>query len=326
MSGGRVVLAGQGRWSRVLAAGLAEYAGLDAAVVPFDSLRDAASPRAWRTLASAGTIVRVGFRPGAATWRGRALDAAFGLVDALSGRHETVYYWIGSDVQKAAADVRAGRDVRRFRRLAAGGRHMAGSEPLRDDLAALGIEAELVDFAWKPAAAPETPPDMPERFTVLTYIPDPRSAFYGGPTVLQAARDLPDVRFVVMGGTGSWAPDAPDNVEFAGWVTDPAPLYAESSCVVRMVEYDSIGGTAVEGLLFGRPVLYSRPLEHTVQVPFGDARALAHALADLRARHAAGDLAPDAQVAAWARERFDPAARFRNLAAAIRGGGTGSDA
>lgn len=326
MSGSRIVLAGQGRWSRALEAGLAEYAGLEVAVVPFDGLRDAASPRTWRTLASADTIVRVGFRPGAATWRGRALDAAFALLGALSGRHATVYYWIGSDVHKAAADLRAGRDVRRFRRLVASGRHMAGSEPLRDDLAAIGIDAEIVDFPSKVAQPEGALPGMPERFTVLTYIPDARAAFYGGPTVLQAARELPDVRFVVMGGVGSWAPDAPENVEFAGWVADPAPLHGASSCVVRMVEYDSIGGTVAEGLLFGRPVIYSRPLEHTIQVPFGDADALVEAIAALRDRHAAGELAPDAQAARWARERFDPAMRFRDLAAAIVGPVAGSDA
>lgn len=323
MSARRIVLTGQGRWSRLLAEGLARHTGLEVGVAPLDGLADAAKPRTWRTLLGATTIVRVGFRPGAATWRGRALDAAFALVDAFGRRHDTVYYWIGSDVARATADLAAGRGVRRFRRMVAHGRHMAGSEPLRADLSGIGVDAELVDFAWEPAAAPLEPAPLPDEFGVQTYVPDARYAFYGGPEIIEAARALPDVRFRVMGGTGGWAVDAPANVEFLGWVGDPAPAYTAASCVVRMVEYDSIGGTAVEGLLAGRPVVYSRPLEHTIRVPFGDAAALTRALAGLRDAHAAGTLTADVEAAAWARRTFDPAARFRGLARAISGGAEG---
>ncbi len=314
MSAPRIVLTGQGHWSRILAKGLARHAGLAVQVAALDRPRDVGRLAAWRALLFADVIVRVGFRPGAATWRGQALDAAFAFVDMLGKKHQTIYYWIGSDVQRTVEEIQSGCDTRRFRRMAARGRHMAGSRPLQRDLATIGVDATLVDFAWAPVAAPSVLPPLPEGFTVLTYVPDARSDFYGGVQILRTARTVPGARFVVMGGSGCWAVDIPENVTFTGWVDDPASLYANSSCIVRMVEYDSVGGTAVEGLLFGRPVIYSRPLEHTIHVPFGDVDELIRVVTELVGRHAAGELAPDTDSARWAREQFDPEKRFRRLA------------
>jgi glycosyltransferase involved in cell wall biosynthesis len=312
----RIVLAGQGRWSRALAAGLEKHAGLRVDVAAFDGLADAVRPASWRVLLAADTIVRIGFRPAAATWRGALFDASLRLAQALGHARSIVYFWIGSDVRRAAEDLSAGRNLVAFRRAAASGRHLAGSEPLRRDLSGLGVDAVLVPFPWELPEVP-TPPPLPDRFSVLSYVPDARSDFYGGPDILDAARALPDVRFVIMGGDGTWAVGAPANVRFAGWVAETAPLYAEASCVVRSVRFDSVGGTAVEGLAFGRPVIYSCELEHTAHVPFGDTAGLIAAVRELHESHLRGDLAVDKSIARWARKRFDPHARFLRFAEVI---------
>lgn len=317
-SPGRVVLAGQGRWARALAEGLARYAGLSAEVAAFDRASDALSLSRWSAIRNADTLVLVGFRPAANTVRGRVFDAALAL--ALAGRDtRVIHYWIGTDVQRALADAAAGR-ADRLRRAIPGREHFAGSEPLARDLATLGIGARVVPFPWEGVPSPDELPAMPARFTVLSYVPDARSEFYGGPELVAAARALPRARFVVMGGTGTWAEDAPDNLEFAGWVADTAGLYAGASCVVRLTEYDSIGGTAVEGLAWGRPVIYNHELAHATRVPFRDAPALIGALEALARRHAADTLEPDSDASAWARREFDPATRFSALAGALAEG------
>ncbi|WP_256793811.1 glycosyltransferase family 4 protein [Terrabacter sp. Ter38] len=191
--------------------------------------------------------------------------------------------------------------------------HLSGSEPLRSELARAGISAPVVGFPWRTVQAPDVLPPFPPQFTVLTYVPDSRSDFYGGAIIVAAARQLPEVRFEVMGGTGSWVEEPPPNLHFLGWVEDPATAYAQATCVLRLVQHDSIGGTAVEGLLFGRPVLYSQALKHTLNVEL-DRDAVCRALAKVAREWAAGRLKPDEGAARWARTTFDPTTRFQNLA------------
>lgn len=312
--GSKIVLVGQGRWSRVLAEGLQHHCGLSVNVVAFDHASDALAIAHWSAIVRARTVVRVGFRPGARTWRGRGLDAAFALATQLGPRKRVICYWIGTDVRNALADVSAGRPTPAFTRARDRWTHIAGSQPLADDLALIGIDADVVDFPWRvDAHVPEVTP-LPARFTVLTYVPDARAAFYDGPTIVEAARRLPDVRFRIAGGDGTWTSDAPDNVEFLGWLGDMEPAYRDSSVVVRLAEYDSLGGTMLEGLLHGRAVIYSRPFPRTIHVPFGDADALVEQVGRLQRLHSAGELSADAETAEWAREFCDPHRRFTGLA------------
>ncbi|MBD3782263.1 MAG: hypothetical protein IE926_04790 [Micrococcales bacterium] len=309
----RIVLVGQAHWVRGLSRGLADV-GLAVGSVPLQSIRDALNPTAWRQISRAQVILRVGFRPGAHTWRGRAFDAALALV----GRRATPYcYWIGTDVMNLLLDKAADGKTAGWRSPHTAAFHLAGSAPLARELAEVGIDAEIVGFPWKTLEAPSLLPEFPPGLTVLTYVPDARAEFYGGPVIVEAARRLPHVAFRVMGGAGTWCREVPDNVEFLGWVDDPAAAYSCANCVVRMVEHDSIGGTAVEGLLFGRRVLYSQPLEHTVHIE-RTADSLVNALESAEADARAGRLGPDAEAAEWARREFDHVSRFALLAERLR--------
>lgn len=313
-SGTKIVLTGQGNWCRVLADGLKRHCGLSVNVAAFDHASDALAIAHWSAIVRARTVVRVGFRPGARTWRGRGLDAAFALATRLGPRKRVICYWIGTDVRNALADVSAGRPTAALTRARDRWTHIAGSQPLADDLARAGVDAEVVDFPWRVDAHVPDVTALPSQFTVLTYIPDSRAVFYDGPAILEAARRLPDVLFRIAGGDGSWAADVPGNVEFLGWLDDMEPAYRDASVVVRLAEYDSLGGTMLEGLLHGRTVVYSQPFEHTTYVPFGDTEALIERLAELQRRHIAGELSADTRTAAWAREFCDPHTRFARLA------------
>lgn len=315
MSRDFILLVGQGRWARSLAEGLSD-AGLEVDVAPLDSLRNALTPATWKQVARAAAVVRIGFRPGAKTWRGLAFDTAMRIF--TRGSAKTCCYWIGTDVMQFAEDARKGARVRAWRSPAfSAHQHIAGSEPLRRELEEAGIGATVVGFPWRTVNAPPMLPPLPEKFTIATYVPDARSDFYGGLTLLEVARRLPGVRFEVMGGIGSWAVDAPPNVVFLGWVSDPSELYARSSCVLRLTAHDSIGGTAVEGLLFGRPVIYTQELNHAEKVD-ATADAVADTIERLLNHHRQGTLKPDEQAAAWARKEFDHVRRFAELASHLR--------
>lgn len=304
------VLIGQGGWVTKLAEGL-HGAGFPVGVVPLGSARRALDPRTWSRVWSATVLVRVGFRPGAQTWRGRAFDSALKI---FGRRAKVVCYWIGTDVMNLTDDIASGVRVAGWRTPAFGAdHHLAGSEPLQKELAAAGIAATALGFPWRTVDPPRELPPFPSQFTVLSYVPDSRADFYGGPTLLAAAQRFPDVRFEVMGGAGSWAEHAPPNLHFLGWVDDPAVLYSRASCVVRIVDHDSIGGTAVEGLLFGRPVLYSQELAQARRVD-ANPDSLCAALGELVEEWATGRLAPNMAAAECARVEFDHVTRFEGLA------------
>ncbi|MBD3947187.1 glycosyltransferase [Nocardioides ganghwensis] len=259
-------------------------------------------------------VVRVGFRPGSRTARGRLFDALLGILSKGSLR---VMYWIGTDVQRLVAEVEGGAAPLRTRAMSRTHWHLAGSSRLRSELAAVGVDARLVDFPSFVSMPVGSLPEMPSRFTALTYIPDFRSGFYGGDVILQLARARPDVDFVVMGGDGTWAGDAPANVRFVGWVSDPSSLYARSSCVLRLPEHDSVGATAAEALLYGRPLIYTESLPYSKLVDRELPSVLA-ALDDLHHAHSKGDLLPNVDASNWAKQEFDPESRFARLANVLR--------
>ena len=312
------VLAGQGKWCKAFADGLARHAGLNVAVVPFDSVRDAMSVGSWRAVRNADLVVRVGFRPGSPTWRGRAFDELFSLLAGRPGAARTAYLWIGTDVSDTLRDHAAGRLTHRWRRAAEQSAHLALTDDLAAELASVGVTARVVGYS-PPALATEGPLELlPDRFSALTYIPDSRPHFYGGAQIAEAARALPEVEFNVLAGSGGWLEGAPPNLHFLGRQESAARWMGQSSCLVRIVEHDGAGSMVAEMLSRGRHAIYSRPHEHTTFVAFSDTPGLIAALATLRDRHAAGTLLPDIEAAAWARAYFDPQTRFAALAEALQ--------
>ncbi|MCU1442150.1 MAG: hypothetical protein JWQ59_300 [Cryobacterium sp.] len=309
----RLAFVGQARWAQQLANGTVAQ-GLDAHVVSAEPPWNLLRLTSLRSLMGSDVVIRVGFRPGAKTTRGRLFDALLGVLSRGSLR---VMYWIGTDVQRLVAEVEGGAASQRTRAMRRTHWHLAGSSRLKSELAAVGVDARLVDFPSFVSMPVGRLPDMPSRFTALTYIPDFRSRFYGGDVILELARARPDIDFVVMGGDGTWAGDAPANVQFVGWVSDPAPLYSHSSCVLRLPEHDSVGATAAEALLYGRPLLYTESLPYAKLVDRELTSVLA-ALDDLHRAHSKGELYPNVNASNWARQEFDPETRFARLANVLR--------
>lgn len=171
------------------------------------------------------------------------------------GRSPVVMHWVGSDVTYALAVARRGK---LSQRLLKGPVHWAEAPWTAAELASLGVAAAIVPLV--PARLPESVPPLPPRFTVLSYLPDSRAAFYGRDTVFALASALPQVRFLVAGGTGR-AQTAPPNVEFLGWLTQMAPVYAESTVLLRLPEHDGLSFMVLEALTAGRHVIWNHPFE-----------------------------------------------------------------
>jgi len=264
-------------------------------------------------------VVRVAGPP-RLRWR---LARVWMMLHRLRPELTTFIYWIGTDVMRACARV-AG-EVPPTRTLLAdlaavrACRNIAGAHHLTTELAEIGIKAETVPFPGFSLEPPAETNPMPAAMTVLSYVPDGRRDFYCLPALFSAARALPDVRFRIAGGHKTNLVDIPANVEFLGYVKDMSFAYADASVVVRLVEHDAVGATVAEGLLAGRPVIYSRPLPHTIHVPYADGEALVAALRDLRAQHASGGIPLNLAGREWAVREFDQDRRLARLLEVLLG-------
>lgn len=314
----KVVFIGQRDWCDLCAASVNGLHDQRAEAVGFEIDRPAQLLVPARLLAAfrADVLVRVGFRPGSPTRSGRAFEAFWSVVRMFNRRAEVVFYWVGTDVALAVGQVTSGASSQRMYALANAATHWATSEQLVQELAAIGIRAEHLTIPWTLKSPPATVPPLPKQFTVLTYIPDTRADFYGGRSILEVARSLPDGQFVVMGGHGRWAEDPPPNVHFVGWV-DADEYYPESSVVARVVEHDGGGGTALEGLLYGRHVVYTQERPYCRLVEFGNVDELLGALRELKALHDSGTLRLNHEGRQWALDNVSPHAIASALLCAI---------
>lgn len=318
---------GQGRWCRLLARAVDEHGSgrFQGRAIELDH----ASRAVFRVLAlrhvrPGDAVIRVGFRPAARTWRGWAFDRVWTAFRWANPRARIVVYWIGSDVLKAMRERHGEREGRIIRRVAGkDAMHIAGAPWLVSELATLGIEGRFVPIPWLYAPVPVTAPPFPETFTVVSYIPDSKRVFYGWRSVEAAARALPDVAFHVVAGTGAGLDDPPANVRFLGWVDGMDGVYRAATVVVRMPEHDAIGGTVLEGLAYGKPVIYSYELDHCEHVPFDDAEGLIAVLRRLRDEWVRGELRLNESGREFVIRKFQPdlaVARLEKLVSGIGGG------
>ena len=237
-------------------------------------------------------LLRMGFRPAARTARGRAFEWYWRALSRRHSRARTVYYWLGTDVVHASRDAARWPSSRAALSRTREDLHLACAPWLIDELRGLGIASELAVIP-ETTRPPATVAAMPRDLTVLTYLPHGRFDFYGGPTIMAAAAQLPDIRFRVVGSSRDDIPGAPANMDCLGWVSDMTRVYEESSVVVRIPEHDGYGGTVIEALLHGRYAVYTHEVPHVFQVAHTSVSDLTGILGSLRDRHLAGLLGPN---------------------------------
>jgi hypothetical protein len=308
----RVALCGQPHWTRSLIDLLTEYTPDQ--VTAFHAgplLSRAARPRG---LGGPDVVLRVGFRPGASTARGRGFDALWRAARAANPKAQAVFYWIGGDVSSTLRDAAEGRLTTRPFADARNARHLAGAPWFARELEQIGLTAEPILF---PVALPAVrePHALPDGFRVLTYLPAGRTADYGSREIIAAADRLADLRFVVVGGSD--LDDHPANVQLLGWLPSMEEQYISTCVVLRLPRHDALGATLREALVHARHVIYTYNLPHVTYVPFGDASALTIALTTMAERHSRGHLGLNIEGRAYALQAFDPRDLTLKLAAAL---------
>jgi glycosyltransferase involved in cell wall biosynthesis len=135
---------------------------------------------------------------------------------------------------------------------------MADSPALATELAQMDIHAPVVRLL--PLAIEADVEPLPPAFTILSFWWDGRRDFYGGHIVLELAREMPDVQFLIAGATGAGESPSP-NVQFLGFQDDLSQTYRRSSLLIRLPEHDSLSAMVLEMLARGRYVIYNRSVD-----------------------------------------------------------------
>ena len=206
-------------------------------------------------------------------------------------------HWIGSDVLKLGQLLRQNpqRWLSFYRHVAQA--HFADSPELADELADLGLQAEL--FRLLPSSiVPQDPLacPFPEKPGVLFYWSSQRREFYGGAVADGLIRAFPDVAFYVVGSDGVGEFQA-NNLTYLGKVSNMEDAYRKISVFIRMPEHDSLSAMVLECLARGRFVIYSKPFPHTQM-----ARTLEEARGALR--RCLDEPAPNIEGATFVLEHF----------------------
>lgn len=229
----------------------------------------------WHML-SARTVYLIG----GSTERGGALKLAMLLNKYI------VMHWVGTDVLNARAACRAGTADAALLRAS---RHLCEVDWLRGELLEVGIDAEIVQIACFEEGATVAPP-LPAQFSMLSYMGKGRERFYGMDRLIDLAKKFPDIPLRIA-GIAEYGAALPPNIHLLGWVGDMAREYRDCVLYLRLPEHDGLAFSLLEALAAGRYVGYTCAYPHTTTVATQE--DLYRLVADLRARHGAGTLAPN---------------------------------
>jgi hypothetical protein len=188
--------------------------------------------------------------------------------------------------------------------------HWAVSPWIAEEARTLGLPCEFVQASFVDAVS-DVPP-MPEKFSVLCYVPNiEKASLYGWNEIREVATALPSVDFCIVGVQKGQTLDGPSNIKVAGWATDLAPHIRATSIVWRPVRHDGLSFMVLESLAQGRHVLYTYPFNGCVHTPTADSAR--REIERLHALHKSGRLSVNtAGIEAIAHE-FTPAIVRANL-------------
>lgn len=184
----------------------------------------------------------------------------------LKSKVPLVMNWVGTDVLLAQEAKQKGTFRSDYLSYA---HHFCEVNWIREELSAIGIEAGIMNFASFEKQFDLRMPSS-KKLTILTYIPSVRSDFYGIEDFLKAARELPEIDFLIAGTEAKEYMPLPPNVKALGWVKNMDEVYNKAHVTVRIPEHDGLSTFILESLARGKQVIYKYAFDHCVAVQKAD--------------------------------------------------------
>lgn len=213
-------------------------------------------------------------------------------------RKPRVIHWVGSDIAGLC-------DQPQLRQLLTGPHvmHLAEVEWTAAQLRSLGFHPRIAPLP--PRQANGTCRPLPERFTIMLYVPRTRSEFYGRRSFEQLMHRLrgKPIRYVIVGG-GSL--DAPEDVEVSnlGWRDRLGDVYEEVTALIRYTPRDGLSLMVLEALSFGRHVLWTQDFPFTR--PIHSYHDMEREIMALYEAHERGKLEPQAAGSELVHRNYSP--------------------
>jgi len=169
--------------------------------------------------------------------------------------------WVGTDVLLAEEALKNKNYREDYLREAY---HFCEVDWIKKELSQLGIEAAIMNFASFDKSFELKMPSS-DKLTVLTYIPKVRSDFYGIQMILDVARDLPEIDFLIAGTEAPEYFPLPENVKALGWVEHMDDVYDRAHVSIRIPEHDGLSTFILESLARGKQVIYKYEFDYCVK-------------------------------------------------------------
>lgn len=227
-----------------------------------------------------------------------------------------VMHWVGSDIQT----LRNSASLRR-RVSAPLIRHLTEVDWTAAELLELGIDSEIAPLPLRHRTGGVKA--LPQRFTILLYLPATRPVFYGQLQFEHLLNELrhEDIKVLVVGGGTLKAPPEVQVVNL-GWRGNLREIYEQSTVLIRLTPRDGLSLMVLEALSFGRYVIWSKPFRFVTSVRhrsdlIDSVRALLrrhcegrlfaqYVAAETIARSYSDEAAVDRIVDQWERARSEP--------------------
>jgi hypothetical protein len=215
---------------------------------------------------------------------GRISFGKFLLAAKLMGKRRIVMHWVGSDTILGLQEFSSGKSDPW---VAQNSVHWAETPWMVQEVQGLGLSCDLVPLPS--ARVPEEPSPLSPEFSVLLYVPDiARASFYGLDSMLQVARELPHIRFDLLGLENASLANVPPNFHNHGKIPDPTDFLRRSAVLWRPVQHDGLSLMVLEALGHGRHVLWTYQFPGCVAVK--SAREARDRISEFHEKHKRGDL------------------------------------
>ncbi len=200
---------------------------------------------------------------------------------AIRWKKKLFMMWVGSDVLLAKENHLNHTEIQVYKTYA---KHLCEVSWIQQELATISIPATVLPFVSFDQQFQTIPHDSNE-MKALIYIAKNREQFYGIEWIIEAAKQLPNVQFSIVGSDGEGF-EVPENIIFKGWVNDLNPLFHQHDVCIRIPEHDGLSVFVLESLARGKQVIYRFPFDQTHYAP--DLNSLVLALKKLEAQKAIG--------------------------------------
>lgn len=163
-----------------------------------------------------------------------------------------ILQWAGTDVITTVHNRLPKKDDKIF--------YIAQCDRLKEDLEKMKFPHKIWAVIGTVAENYKIEP-LPNKFSILSYLPDFRDEFFRADLILAVAERMPNIEFKIFGRRKTTINTKLPNVKNYGWVDgkEKYEIYLNSSCLLRMPKHDAMSQVMIEMLQMGRRVIHNYP-------------------------------------------------------------------